>query len=38
MGPALAKCHLVEGQLTWPTSLPKGWVGPDLSQEHFLCQ
>jgi hypothetical protein len=22
---------------TWPESLPTGWLGPDLSQEHFLC-
>lgn len=38
VGPALAKCRLVWGLPTRPTSLPAGWLGPDLSGEHILCQ
>lgn len=38
VGPALAKCHPVEGLPARPTSLPAGQLGPDLSPEHFLCQ
>lgn len=33
MGPALAKCHLVEGLPTQPTSLPESQLGPNLSSE-----
>lgn len=36
--PALAKCHRVESLPAQPASLPAGWLGPGLSQKHFLCQ